>query len=138
MRSANASSKRSSTVSTTSRCEPSGATTGVLQAPMEAAQSVSSLPQSLMGSMGGAAGGLGAGAGAAGGAGVGAFPGAGLTSYTRPASTFEPETGGLPTGLRTGVSNVAEIHSPTTPAGQPDEVRERWRAVGVQVATVLV
>lgn len=117
---------------------------GVFQAPMEVAQSVSSLPQSLMGSIGGmfssataqeaaeleavagplgasggAAGGLGAGmAGGAGGVGVGAFPGAGLTSYTRPASTFAPETGGRPTGLRAGVStNAAERRSPTTSAG---------------------
>jgi len=71
-----------------------------------------------LGASGGAAGGLGAGAaGAAGGAGVGAFPGAGLTSYTRPTSTFEPETGGRPTGLRAGVFNAAEIRSPTTSAG---------------------
>jgi len=116
---------------------------GVFQAPMAAAQSVTGLPSSLMGSTGGmfssataqeaaeveavagplgasggAAGGLGAGAaGAAGGAGVGAFPGAGLTSYTRPTSTFEPETGGRPTGLRAGVFNAAEIRSPTTSAG---------------------
>ena len=72
-----------------------------------------------LGASGGAVGGLGAGAaGGAGGAGVGAFTGAGLTSYTRPASTFEPETGGRPTGLRAGVStNAAEIRSPTTSVG---------------------
>ena len=117
---------------------------GVFQAPMAVPQNVSSLPQSLMGSMGGmfssataqeaaeleavagplgasggAAGGLGAGvAGGTGGVGVGAFPGAGLTSYTRPASTFAPETGGRPTGLRAGVfANAAEKRSPTTSAG---------------------
>jgi hypothetical protein len=49
---------------------------------------------------GGAAGGIGAGAASAMG-GMGAVSGAGLTSYTRPTSTFEPESGGRPTGLRT-------------------------------------
>jgi hypothetical protein len=112
---------------------------GVSQAPMQAAQGATSLPQSLMQSMGGmfpsgmaqeateagavagplgAGGGLGAGpAGSGGGAGAGTFPGAGLTSYTRPTSTFEPATGGRPTGLRTGVMNASEIRSPTTSAG---------------------
>jgi PPE-repeat protein len=112
---------------------------GLSQAPMQAAQSATSMPQSLMQSMGGmfpsamaqdaaqaeaVAGSLGAGGGAAGGvgggaggAGVGGFPGAGLTSYTRPTSTFEPATGGRPTGLRAGVLNAAEVHSPTTSAG---------------------
>ena len=112
--------------------------TGVFQAPMQAVQSLSSLPSSLMGSTsglfssataqeaaeaeaiaaplgasGGAAGGLGAGAAGAVGSGVGAFPGAGLTSYTRPTSTFEPETGGRPTGLRTVAFNATEVPSPT-------------------------
>jgi PPE family len=108
---------------------------GMSQAPMQAAQSVTSLPQSLAQSMGGmfpsamareaagaeaVAGSLGAGGGAAGGAGgagVGGVPGAGLTSYTRPTSTFQPQTGGRPTGLRGGVVNAAEIQSPTTSAG---------------------
>jgi PPE family len=112
---------------------------GISQAPMQAAQGATSLPQSLMQSMGGmfpsamaqegaeagavagplgAAGGLGAGpAGSGGGAGVGTFPGAGLTSYTRPTSTFEPATGGRPTGLRTGVINAAETRGPTASAG---------------------
>jgi hypothetical protein len=113
--------------------------TGMSQAPMQAAQGATSLPQSLMQSMGGmfpsamaqeaaeagavagplGAGGAAAGSGgaAAGGTGVGGFPGAGLTSYTRPTSTFEPATSGRPTGLRAGVLNAAEIHSPTTSAG---------------------
>ncbi|MGH3553494.1 MAG: PPE domain-containing protein [Mycobacterium sp.] len=112
---------------------------GVFQTPMQAAQGVTGLPQSLTQSTGGmfppgtalqaaeagaVAGPLGAGGGAAGGLGAGAagagggvFPGAGLTSYTRPTSTFEPETGGRATGLRTGVFNAAEIRSPTTSAG---------------------
>jgi hypothetical protein len=120
----------------------SGATqplAGVFQAPMQAAQSATGLPQSLMQSMGGmfpsamaqeaaeaealagplgAAGGLGGGAaGGGGGAGIGAFPGAGLTSYTRPTSTFDPATGGRPTGLRAGMLNATEIRSPTTSMG---------------------
>ncbi|MGH3958649.1 PPE domain-containing protein [Mycobacterium sp.] len=95
---------------------------GITQAPVQAAQTASSLPQSMLQSMGGvfspataqeaAEVGTAAGAGAVkgvGGVGVGAFPGAGLTSYTRPASTFEPATGGRPTGLRVGVPNPAEI-----------------------------
>jgi hypothetical protein len=53
----------------------------------------------------------------AGGAGVGAYPGAGLTSYTRPASTFEPETGGRPTSFRGGVANATEVGSLTTSVG---------------------
>ena len=67
-----------------------------------------------LGAGGGAAGGLGA--GAAGGA-TGAFSGAGLTSFTRPTSTFEPATGGRPTGLRTVGFKAAEISSPTSSMG---------------------
>jgi hypothetical protein len=114
---------------------------GIFQAPMQGVQSLASLPSSLMGSTsgmfssataqeaaeaeavaaplgvsGGAAGGLAGAAGAAGGA-SGAFPGAGLTSFTRPTSTFEPETGGRPTGLRTVAFNAAEISSPTSSLG---------------------
>ena len=43
--------------------------------------------------------------------------GAGLTSYTRPTSSFEPEAGGRPTGLRAGVLNAAEVRGPTTSGG---------------------
>lgn len=70
-----------------------------------------------IGSVGGAAGGLAAGVGGnAGGVGVG-YPGAGLTSFTRPASTFAPETGGRPTGLRPGgLLSAAEMRGPTTTA----------------------
>jgi PPE-repeat protein len=114
----------------------------VVKTPMEAVQGMTSLPQSMLGSMtgmfssaggapnaaaaeavagpvvagGGAAGGLGA-ASAGGAGGVGAFPGAGLTSYTRPTSSFEPETGGRPTGLRAGVLNAAEVRGPTASTG---------------------
>lgn len=45
--------------------------------------------------------------------GAGGYPGAALTSYTRPASTFSPETGGRPTG-RAGVLNAAELRSSTS------------------------
>jgi hypothetical protein len=114
---------------------------GIFQTPLQGLQSVASLPSSLMGSAGGlfssataqeaaqveavagplagssgAAGGIGAGvAGAAGG--VGAFSGAGLTSYTRPTSTFEPEPGGRPTGLRTVASNAPAVPTPTSRLG---------------------
>jgi hypothetical protein len=66
---------------------------------------------------GGAAGGIGAGAG--GGASGISSSAAGLTSFTRPTSTFEPETvGGRATGLRPGgVLNAAELRGPTTTAG---------------------
>jgi hypothetical protein len=113
----------------------------LVKAPMEAVQSVTSLPQGMIQSMagmfpasaapnaaaaeaaagplvagGGAGGGLGATA-AGGAGGLGAFPGAGLTSYTRPTSSFEPETGGRPTGLRAGVLNAAELRGPTASTG---------------------
>lgn len=111
---------------------------GVFQAPMQGLQSVASLPSSLMGStsgmfssaaaqeaaeVGAVAGPLGAGGGTAGGlgagaaGGAGAFSGAGLTSFTRPTSTFEPATGGRPTGLRTVGFNAAQISSPTNSMG---------------------
>lgn len=112
------------------------------KAPMEAVQSFGSMPQGLMSSMTGmfsaagapnaasagalaepvlaGAGGAG-GAGAAGvggvGGGVGGFPGTALTSYTRPTSSFEPETGGRPTSLRAGVLNAAEVRGPTASTG---------------------
>jgi hypothetical protein len=110
-------------------------------APMQGIQGLTSLPQGLMSSMGGllqsggasnaaaeagaiaepvlaggGAGGLGAAsAGEAGG--LGGFPGAGLTSYTRPTSSFEPETGGRPGSLRAGVLNAAEVRGPTASTG---------------------
>ena len=109
----------------------------LLQAPTQGLQSFSSLPQSLMGAFGGmfnsasgpqaaemaslagplssgggAAGGIGGGAASAVG-GLGAVSGPGLTSYTRPTSTFEPADGGRPMGLRT----VAATSGPTTTAG---------------------
>jgi hypothetical protein len=66
---------------------------------------------------GGAAGGLGAGAG--GGVGGIGSSAAGLTSFTRPTSTFEPEmVGGRATGLKPGgVLNAAELRGPATSGG---------------------
>jgi hypothetical protein len=55
---------------------------------------------------------------AGGGGGAGVAPG--LTSYTRPVSSFNAENGGRPTGLRpTGLLNAAELRGPTAsgPAG---------------------
>ena len=104
----------------------------MLQAPMQVMQGVTSLPQGMMQAFGGmfpsdgapsaaavgepvvaaAGGSAGGGIGAAGG-----FPGAGLTSYTRPTSSFEPEAGGKPTSLRAGVLNAAEVRGPTVSTG---------------------
>jgi PPE-repeat protein len=112
----------------------------VVKSPMETFQGITSLPQGLLQSIsgafssagapnaaaaeavaepvvaGGAAGGFGA-PSAGGAGGVGAFPGAGLTSYTRPTSSFEPEAGGRPTSLRAGVLNAAEVRGPTVSTG---------------------
>ena len=107
-------------------------------APMQMAQSGMSPLQSLMGMFTGAnagsgaaetasmeamgaplggAGGAAAGGMGAGGAGVGGLSSsaASLTSFTQPASTFEPESGGRPTG-RAGVLNAADLRSPTARA----------------------
>jgi PPE family len=113
----------------------------LVQAPMQGIQGLTSMPQGLMSSMGsllqsggasnaaeagavaepvlagaGTAGGLGGGS-AGGAGGLGGFPGAGLTSYTRPTSSFEPETGGKPSSLRAGVLNAAEVRGPTASTG---------------------
>jgi PPE-repeat protein len=106
----------------------------VASAPTEALQSFSSAPQALMSAFSavrptdalsadaavtGAVSepfraGAGAATGVTGGAGgVGGYPGAALTNYTRPASTFSPENSGRPTG-RAGVLNAAELHGPTS------------------------
>ena len=85
------------------------------------------IPLGLLGAVGaggGAAGiGTGGGAGAgsigaasvgAGGGGVGGgVPGAGLTSFTRPTSSFTPENGGgRPVGLKPGLLGAAELKAP--------------------------
>lgn len=110
---------------------------GMFQAPMQAFQGLSSLPQSMMGSLGGmfngmkagdaampaadlvkasapAAGGGGGGGGAGGGGGGGGLPGAGMTSYTRPTSSFAPENSGRPTSLKTGLLSAAEVRGPAS------------------------
>lgn len=110
---------------------------GMFQAPMQAFQGLSSLPQSMMGSLGGmfngmkagdaampaaelvkaGAPGLSGGSGGAaggGGGGGGGFPGAGLTSYTRPTSSFAPENAGRPASLKTGLLSAAELRGPTS------------------------
>ena len=79
------------------------------------------VPAALLGAAGGTgavgigAGG-GAGTGSAGaatigaGGGAGGVPGAGLTSFTRPNSSFAPEnSGGRPVGLKTGLLGAAEL-----------------------------
>ena len=84
------------------------------------------IPAALLtgGAAGLGAGGAGGGAGAAGGigtagagGGLGGLPGAGLTSYTRPASSFAPENSGQPTGLKTGLLSSADLRGPTTTSG---------------------
>ena len=110
---------------------------GIFQAPMQAFQGLSSMPQSLMGQLSGMFGGMKAGdaampaaelvkasspgglgggvggGGAAGGGGAGGFPGAGLTSYTRPTSSFAPENSGRPASLKTGLLSTTEVRGPT-------------------------
>jgi PPE family len=116
---------------------PLQAFSGLASAPTQAAQSGMGPLQSLMGMFTGAnagatsgagleamaaplggAGSAGAGGMGAGGAGVGGLSSsaASLTSFTSPASTFEPETAGRPTG-RAGVLNAADLRSPTARAG---------------------
>ena len=66
----------------------------------------------------GGVGGLGAAGGSVGGgAGVGSVPGPPLTSYTRPTSSFAPESSGRPVGLRNGLLSAAELRGPTTAGG---------------------
>jgi hypothetical protein len=107
----------------------------LLQVPMQAMQCVTSLPQGLMqafggmfpssgapsvaaGSGGGSVPVLAGGAVSPGGAGgAGGFPGAGLTSYTRPTSSFEAQAGGRPASLRAGVLNAAEVRGPMASTG---------------------
>ena len=120
--------------------------TGMFQLPTQALQSLSGLSQSVLGqglagnstsgetgvpagmlAAAGAPGGLGTAvggsglvgglsAGSVGGAGVGGVPGSGLTSYTRPTSTFAPEHSGRPAGLNAGLLSTAEHRGPTTTA----------------------
>lgn len=120
---------------------------GMFQSVPQMFQGLSGLPQMLMGAFGGMFGGMGAGetglaarvpageavralAGGAGGGTVGTGGGGaggsvggvgggtpGLTQFTRPASSFEPE-GGRATGLKPGLLNPAEIRGgPVTSGG---------------------
>lgn len=107
---------------------------GMFQAPMQAFQGLSSTPRSLMGQLGGMkagdaampaadlvkasspgslGGGVGGG-GAGGGGAAGGVRGAGLTSYTRPTSSFAPENSGRPVSLKTGLLSTTELRGPTT------------------------
>lgn len=68
------------------------------------------------GGAGGPASAIGGAAAGGGGAGAGAMPGPGLTSYARPATSFAPENGGRPAGLKAGLLSTAELRGPTTTA----------------------
>jgi PPE-repeat protein len=106
---------------------------GMFGVPAQGIQGLSSIPQSMMGPLGGLfngmsasdaavpgnevvrAGGV-AGTGAAPAGGAGGYPGAGLTSYTRPMGSFAPATGGRPVGLKTGLLS-AELRAATASVG---------------------
>lgn len=117
---------------------------GMFQMPMQAAQGLSGLPQSVAGLLGPAsdgaerpalagapvgAGGLGVGVGVGGlgvsagtgaggiGTGAGGLPVSGITSYSRPASSFAPENAGRPMGHSGVGPGVAEWRGPTATAG---------------------
>lgn len=70
-----------------------------------------------MGGIGSAGGAVGASGGGLGSIGAGGMPGAGLTSYTRPTSSFEPENSGRPTSLRAGLLSASDLRGPVTTAG---------------------
>ncbi|MGV1089197.1 MAG: hypothetical protein ACOYBX_14555, partial [Mycobacterium sp.] len=66
--------------------------------------------------------GVGAGVGAGGApaaAPTGALPTSGLTSYTRPATSFPAENAGRPVGLKAGPLTAAELRGPTTVGPMP-------------------
>ncbi len=153
--------------------------TGMFQSVPQAFQGLASLPQSLMGAFGGMFGGMGAedgamgarvpamdvgralpGAGAGGGAGIGGGAGSvgggagggapGLSSFTRPASSFEPE-GGRATGLKLGLLNAAELRGgpvtsgsvggagmPVSPAGMLARGQGEGDSKDVQHARIVV
>jgi len=66
-----------------------------------------------IGAAGSAVGAVGGGVGGVG----GGVPGAGLTSFTRPTGSFEPENSGRPISLKTGLLSASELRGPTTTAG---------------------
>lgn len=86
--------------------------------PSNAAAAETATAEAVGATLGGGGGGAAAGLGAGGGAGIG-YSGAGLTSFTRPASTFSPETvGGRAAGLKPGgLLSAADLRGPTTTAG---------------------
>ena len=115
---------------------------GMFQIPMQAAQGLAGLPQSAAGLLGPApggaeppalagapagVGGMGVGAGVGGmgvsaGAGgiptgAGGLPSSGITSYSRPASSFALENAGRPTGHGGVGPGAAEWRGPTTTGG---------------------
>jgi hypothetical protein len=111
---------------------------GMFGVPMQAVGGMAGLPQSLGGTLGshvfgdeqipaplltptglpavgaGGAGAVGSFAGGGAGSFSGGAPGTGLTSYTRPASTFASENSGRPAALKTGLLSAAEFRGPTT------------------------
>ena len=111
---------------------------GMFQAPVQAVQTLAGLPQSIAGSLRGMSsvaatneamvptatppgagaaefgGGPGVGGTGTAGGGIGALPGGGVTSYSRPSSSFAPEGAGRPRGLQTGLLSTAELHAPAT------------------------
>jgi len=91
---------------------------GAMGGPQPATAALSDVvkPASASIGLGPTANALGAGGGSGGGGGAGVGPG--LTSYTRPVSSFTPENGGRPAGLRTaGLLNVGEGRVPATASG---------------------
>lgn len=101
---------------------------GMFTAPTQALQAVSGLPQSMMGplaAMGSLPGEsiartaspsatVSTAGGAVGASSAGGYPGAGITSYTRPTSSFSPTMSGRPTSLNPGLLNRVEYRGPTT------------------------
>ena len=110
---------------------------GMFQTPIQALQTLAGPLQSMSGSLSAKPGGVGgngsavaaaalSGAGnpvsvpnagfGLGNAGSGAagLPGSGVTSYSRPASSFAPETAGRPIGLKTGLLSAAEARAAAT------------------------
>lgn len=53
------------------------------------------------------------------GSGAGALPTSGLTSYTRPATSFPADNAGRPVGLKPGPFNTAELRGPTAVGPMP-------------------
>lgn len=97
---------------------------GMFAAHAQAAQSMSGLPRSMMGSLGAIAGSSGepaprpalpatpvnGTAGPVGGTPAAGHTSAGMTSYTRPTSSFSPELSGRPTSLNPGLLSKSEFH----------------------------